>query len=149
MSTGSYAIPRRYALDLQERHPCGLSFPLIRKAYEWVDGIDAPPFWSPMTPTLNDYMPGTDGAWGTSRFVDPADMRHDMAVTIVTFQPGGVIRFLKPTSWNTGSMCLKVRRSITSTTTGLKLKQAISCGYAFAGVPHRWSGHSATFVQET
>jgi (S)-ureidoglycine aminohydrolase len=37
-----------------------------------------------------DYMPGTDGAWGTSRFVDPADMRHDMAVTIVTFQPGGV-----------------------------------------------------------
>ena len=38
-------------------------------------------------------MPDTDGAWATTRFVDPTDMRHDMHVTIVTFQPGGVIPF--------------------------------------------------------
>mgnify|MGYP001353755569 FL=1 len=38
-------------------------------------------------------MPGTDGVWATSRFVDPNDMRHDMLVNIVTFQPGGVIPF--------------------------------------------------------
>ncbi len=35
-------------------------------------------------------MPGTDGAWATTRFVDPDDLAHDMHVNIVTFQPGGV-----------------------------------------------------------
>ena len=38
-------------------------------------------------------MPGTDGAWATQRFVDPDDLRHDMHVNIVTFQPGGAIPF--------------------------------------------------------
>ena len=38
-------------------------------------------------------MPGTNGAWGTTRFMDPADLRHDMHVTVVTFQPGAVIPF--------------------------------------------------------
>ena len=38
-------------------------------------------------------MPGTDGRWVTTRFVDPGDLRHDMHVNIVTFQPGAVIPF--------------------------------------------------------
>ena len=38
-------------------------------------------------------MPGTDGAWATTRFVDPDDLAHDMHVNIVTFQPGGSIPF--------------------------------------------------------
>ncbi|WP_045391141.1 bifunctional allantoicase/(S)-ureidoglycine aminohydrolase [Falsirhodobacter sp. alg1] len=38
-------------------------------------------------------MPDTDGAWATTRFVDPADLRHDMHITIVTLQPGAVIPF--------------------------------------------------------
>ena len=38
-------------------------------------------------------MPGTDGAWSTTRFVDIADLRHDMHVNIVNFQPGGAIPF--------------------------------------------------------
>lgn len=37
-------------------------------------------------------MPGTD-AWSTTRFVDPSDLRHDMHVNIVSFQPGGSIPF--------------------------------------------------------
>ncbi len=71
---------------------CG--FHWIRKAYERVEGIDVPP-----PSFLNENaiepvpMPGTEGRWATTRFVDPADMRHDMHVTIVTFQPGGVIPF--------------------------------------------------------
>jgi len=40
-------------------------------------------------------MPDTDGAWATTRFVDPTDMRHDMHVTIVTLEPGAVIPFLE------------------------------------------------------
>ena len=38
-------------------------------------------------------MPDCDGVWATTRFVDPADMRHDCHVNIVTFQPGGRIPF--------------------------------------------------------
>jgi (S)-ureidoglycine aminohydrolase len=38
-------------------------------------------------------MPGTEGRWATTRFVDPADLRHDMHVNIVTFAPGAVIPF--------------------------------------------------------
>ena len=35
----------------------------------------------------------TDGRWKASQFVDPQDLRHDMHVTIVTFEPGAVIPF--------------------------------------------------------
>ena len=38
-------------------------------------------------------MPDTEGAWGTQRFVDPVDVRHDMHVNIVSFEPGGAIPF--------------------------------------------------------
>jgi (S)-ureidoglycine aminohydrolase len=38
-------------------------------------------------------MPGTKGAWTTQRFVDPLDVRHDMHVNIVNFEPGGAIPF--------------------------------------------------------
>src|SRR5699024_8230173 len=33
------------------------------------------------------------GAWATKRFADPADLRHDMHVNIVTLQPGAAIPF--------------------------------------------------------
>jgi (S)-ureidoglycine aminohydrolase len=69
-------------------------FHWIRKAYEAVDGLDQPEFVvaneAEIAPTL---MPGTEGKWATTRFVDPADMRHDMHVTVVTFEPGAVIPF--------------------------------------------------------
>ncbi len=39
------------------------------------------------------WMPGSNDQWGTTRFVDPNDMAHDMHVNIVTFQPGGRIPF--------------------------------------------------------
>jgi quercetin dioxygenase-like cupin family protein len=38
-------------------------------------------------------MPDTAERWGTTRFVDPDDLRHDAHVNIVTFQPGGTIPF--------------------------------------------------------
>jgi (S)-ureidoglycine aminohydrolase len=38
-------------------------------------------------------MPGTDGRWATTRFVEPTDLRHDMHVNIVTFEPGACIPF--------------------------------------------------------
>jgi (S)-ureidoglycine aminohydrolase len=69
-------------------------FHWIRKRYERVAGIEIP---EPVVLNEQDIepspMPDTDGAWATTRFVDPSDVRHDMHVTIVTFQPGGVIPF--------------------------------------------------------
>jgi (S)-ureidoglycine aminohydrolase len=38
------------------------------------------------------WMPGST-TWGTTRFVDPADLRHDCHVNIVTLLPGGRIPF--------------------------------------------------------
>ena len=66
----------------------------IRKAYEYVQGIEVPePFVTNEQEVEPTAMPGTDGKWATTRFVDPDDVRYDMHVTIVTFEPGAVIPF--------------------------------------------------------
>ena len=69
-------------------------FHWLRKAYERVEGLDAPePFVVDEGTVEPVEMPGTDGVWTTTRFVDPADLRHDMHVNIVNFKPGGTIPF--------------------------------------------------------
>ncbi|MGQ1837911.1 bifunctional allantoicase/(S)-ureidoglycine aminohydrolase [Kocuria turfanensis] len=69
-------------------------FHWIRKAYEYVQGVEVPePFVTSDQEVDPTPMPGTDGTWATTRFVDPDDVRHDMHVTIVTFEPGAVIPF--------------------------------------------------------
>jgi len=69
-------------------------FHWIRKAYEAVEGIEPPePFVVNERDVIPSPMAGTDGRWATTRFVDPTDLRHDMHVTIVTFEPGAVIPF--------------------------------------------------------
>lgn len=69
-------------------------FQWIRKRYEYVAGIEAPASFvshdDDVEPTA---MPDCNNVWATTRFVDPDDLSHDMHVTIVTFQPGGVIPF--------------------------------------------------------
>ena len=69
-------------------------FHWIRKLYEPAQGIPRPPAFvtNEKDQPLNT-MPGTKSVWGTTRFVDPGDLRHDAHVNIVTFQPGGVIPF--------------------------------------------------------
>jgi (S)-ureidoglycine aminohydrolase len=70
-----------------------VKFHWVRKAYQFVEGLDVPEAFvaneNDIAPTS---MPDLD-VWSTTRFVDVNDMRHDMHVTIVTFQPGGVIPF--------------------------------------------------------
>ncbi|TMV78565.1 (S)-ureidoglycine aminohydrolase, partial [Thioclava sp. BHET1] len=69
-------------------------FHWIRKLYEPAPGLAAPEaFVTSDHAVAPSPMPETEGRWSTTRFVDPADMRHDMHVTIVNFQPGGVIPF--------------------------------------------------------
>ena len=95
LTPGGYAyLPPASGWTLRNAGPQAARFHWIRKAYEAVDGLDAP---DPLFLNENDIkpapMPDTDGRWATTRFVDPADLRHDMHVTVVTFQPGGVIPF--------------------------------------------------------
>lgn len=97
LSPGSYVyIPAGAAWSVHNGYDAPCSFHWIRKRYEPVDGIPLPdPFVTSDTAVTPTPMPDTDGVWATSRFVDPDDMRHDMHVNIVTFQPGGVIPFLE------------------------------------------------------
>ena len=78
------------------RNPSGAParFHWIRKLYEPAPGWNTPP-----AIVTNEQrhspgaMPGTEGKWATTRFVAPDDLRHDMQVNVVTFQPGAVIPF--------------------------------------------------------
>ncbi|NOX41566.1 MAG: (S)-ureidoglycine aminohydrolase [Alphaproteobacteria bacterium] len=95
MSAGGYAyIPPAQAWSLRNKGDVAASFHWIRKAYEPVNGIDAPDAFVTSDQAVEAVaMPDTDGRWATTRFTDASDMRHDMQVNIVTFQPGGVIPF--------------------------------------------------------
>lgn len=95
MGEGGYAfLPPSATWTLTNSSDAPVRFHWIRKAYQAVEGIEAPEAFvtneQDVAPTA---MAGTDGKWATSRFVDPEDLRHDMHVTIVTFEPGAVIPF--------------------------------------------------------
>jgi len=97
MQPGGYAyIPPATTFAVRNDSGAAVRFHWVRKAYEPVEGIDAPDVIvtneRDVAPTA---MPDTDGKWATTRFVDPEDMRHDMHVNIVTFEPGAVIPFLE------------------------------------------------------
>ncbi len=95
MAPGGYAyLPPGAGWRVKNRGGAPCSFHWIRKAYEVAEGV-APPaaFITSESQVAPEAMPDTDGAWATQRFVDTADMAHDMHVNIVTFQPGAVIPF--------------------------------------------------------
>ena len=95
LGAGSYAfLPPGETWTLRNEGDTTATFHWIRKAYERVDGVELPePFVVHEDDVGIEPMPGTDGTWGTQRFVDPLDVRHDMHVNIVTFEPGGAIPF--------------------------------------------------------
>ena len=73
-------------------HPA--RFHWVRKLYEPAPGVAMPEAFVTSDKAVDPIaMPDTNGTWATTRFVDPTDLRHDMHVNIVTFQPGGVIPF--------------------------------------------------------
>ena len=97
LTPGGYAyLPPGKKWALRNNTDKMLRFHWIRKSYEAVEGLDLPDVIitneQDITPTV---MPDTEGKWATTRFVDPSDLRHDMHVTVVTFEPGAVIPFLE------------------------------------------------------
>ena len=95
LASGGYAyIPAGANWQAQNTADQACTFHWIRKRYQQVETLDRPEaFVTSDQETTPIPMPDTDGVWATSRFVDPDDLRHDMHVNIVTFQPGGVIPF--------------------------------------------------------
>lgn len=95
LKEGGYAfIPPAADWSLRNTSGKNVTFHWIRKHYQVVEGLALPEAFVTNEKDIEPIpMPGTDGAWVTTRFVDMADMRHDMHVNIVTFQPGGVIPF--------------------------------------------------------
>jgi (S)-ureidoglycine aminohydrolase len=96
LKAGGYAyLPPGSGWTLRNAQKTGTArFHWFRKAYEYVDGLDAPdPIFTSDADVKPSPMPETEGRWATTRFVDPADLRHDMHVTIVTLAPGAVIPF--------------------------------------------------------
>jgi (S)-ureidoglycine aminohydrolase len=95
LATGGYAfLPPGQQWTLHNRGDDVATFHWIRKTYQAVEGVDVPAaFVTNEAEVEGGEMPGTDGVWTTQRFVDPADVRHDMHVNIVNFEPGGAIPF--------------------------------------------------------
>ncbi|MDO6730657.1 bifunctional allantoicase/(S)-ureidoglycine aminohydrolase [Marinovum sp. 2_MG-2023] len=95
LTAGGFAfLPPSCDWSLRNDGAQALRFHWIRKRYEPAPGLDVPEaFVTSDRDVAPTPMPDTNGAWATTRFVDPADLRHDMHVTVVTFEPGGVIPF--------------------------------------------------------
>ncbi|MCF6368037.1 bifunctional allantoicase/(S)-ureidoglycine aminohydrolase [Rhizobium halophilum] len=97
LRTGSFAyLPAGSNWSLQNRGSEPVRFHWIRKTFQSVEGLQAPP---PIVTHESEQemvsMPDTEGRWATTRFIDPADIRYDMHVNIVTFEPGGTIPFME------------------------------------------------------
>ncbi|MDX5358282.1 MAG: (S)-ureidoglycine aminohydrolase [Rhodobacterales bacterium] len=95
VETGSYAyIPAGATWTLLTEGHQPTRFHWLRKLYEPAPGVPAPEaFVTSDRDTPVRWMPDTGERWGTTRFVEPEDLRHDAHVNIVTFRPGGVIPF--------------------------------------------------------
>ena len=95
LQAGGYAfLPPASGWTLTNGGSQPARFHWVRKRYEEIDGIDVPEaFFRNEQDIVPLSMPGTAGRWATTRFVDPDDVRHDMHVNIVTFEPGAVIPF--------------------------------------------------------
>jgi (S)-ureidoglycine aminohydrolase len=97
LTEGGYAfLPPATDWTLHNTTDEMLRFHWIRKAYEPVEGLPYPEvIITNEQDVAPNVMPDTEGRWATTRFVEPTDLRHDMHVNIVTFEPGGVIPFLE------------------------------------------------------
>jgi (S)-ureidoglycine aminohydrolase len=97
MAPGTYVfLPPGAKWALRNEGHEAARFHWIRKRYEPAPGLSPPEAFvvneKDVKPSV---MPDCNGVWSTTRFVDLHDLRHDMHVTIVNFEPGGVIPFLE------------------------------------------------------
>lgn len=94
LTPGGYAyLPPGAPWRLRAEGEAPLCFHWIRKAWEPAPGVAPPAAFvtnEAEMPLL--FMKDSDN-WATTRFVDPADLSHDMHVNIVTFEASGSMSF--------------------------------------------------------
>lgn len=97
LRAGSFAyLPAGSKWTLRATGSEPAKFHWFRKVFQVVEGLELPePIFSHEDQHEIAFMPDTNGSWGTTRFIDPADVRYDMHVNIVTFEPGGTIPFME------------------------------------------------------
>lgn len=97
LECGSYAyLPPSCEWSLFNTGQEQAIFHWFRKPYHYVKGLDEPDVIVTRECDIDAYvMPGSNDGWSTKRFVDKTDLRHDMHITIVSFEPGCVIPFLE------------------------------------------------------
>jgi len=95
MKAGGFAyVPPGTSWSVRNRGTGAAHFHWIRKLYQRVPDLALPdPVVTNEADIVPAPMPDTEGRWATTRFVDPADLRHDMHMTIVTLDPGASIPF--------------------------------------------------------
>jgi len=95
MGPGGFAyVPPATAWSLRNTGATAARFHWIRKRYTPVEGLEAPPAFVTSDRALTStQLAGSNGNWSNACFIDPKDLRHDMHVNIVTFEPGGNIPF--------------------------------------------------------
>ena len=94
VGTGGYAyVPPGHSWTVRNDDTTTLQFHWVRKRYVPAAGLSTPDLiLASDADVAIDWMDSAE-SWGTTRFADPADLRHDMHVNIVTFEPGGRIPF--------------------------------------------------------
>ena len=97
MQLGGYAyLPPASNWTVRNKGATPVRFHWVRKMYEAVPGVEAPEaFVTNENAIVPAPMPDTDGRWATTRFISSDDVRHDMCVNVVTFEPGAAIPFME------------------------------------------------------
>lgn len=97
LKAGSFAyLPAGSVWSLRNGSSEPVRFHWVRKVFKVVEGLEPPPaIFTHEDDCVMDAMPDTDGRWATTRFIDPSDVRYDMHLNIVTFEPGAVIPFME------------------------------------------------------
>lgn len=95
--SGSYVyIPPSAQWSLFNTGSVQGTFHWFRKPYQYVKGLDEPDVVVLQESDVEAYvMPDSNDGWTTKRFVDKTDLRHDMHITVVSFEPGAVIPFME------------------------------------------------------
>ncbi|ANY22539.1 bifunctional allantoicase/(S)-ureidoglycine aminohydrolase [Gordonia terrae] len=94
LSDGGFGyLPAGTPWSAHNRGDVPASFHWIRKRYEPIAGHEPAPKFGNERDIEPTAMPDTDGAWRTTRMLDPQDLAYDMHVNIVTFEPGASIPF--------------------------------------------------------
>ncbi|CDZ43017.1 Allantoin catabolism protein [Neorhizobium galegae bv. officinalis] len=90
LRSGSFAyLPTGAQWTFRNDSSAPIRFHWVRKVFKAVEGLDPPPtVFTLEDECVLDWMPDTEEAWGTTRFLDPNDVRHDFHLNIVTFEPG-------------------------------------------------------------